>query len=57
EHVEKDTIELYFVETEYELANLFTKALLMERFEFLVHKLGMRCMTPDQLERLAKLSS
>ncbi|GJZ99918.1 retrovirus-related pol polyprotein from transposon TNT 1-94 [Tanacetum coccineum] len=33
------------------------KALPKERFEFLVHKIGMRCMTPIQLERLAKLSS
>ncbi|GJU49952.1 retrovirus-related pol polyprotein from transposon TNT 1-94 [Tanacetum coccineum] len=57
EHVEKGTIELYFVETEYQLADLFTKALPKERFEFLVHKIGMRCMTPTQLERLAKLSS
>ncbi|GJV82654.1 hypothetical protein Tco_1522552 [Tanacetum coccineum] len=57
EHVEKGTIELYFVGTKYQLADLFTKALLKERFEFLVHKIGMRCMTPTQLERLAKLSS
>ncbi|GJS00534.1 retrovirus-related pol polyprotein from transposon TNT 1-94 [Tanacetum coccineum] len=38
-----------------QLADLFTKALPKERFEFLVHKIGMRCMTPTQLERLAKL--
>ncbi|GJX06739.1 retrovirus-related pol polyprotein from transposon TNT 1-94 [Tanacetum coccineum] len=57
EHVEKGTIELYFVGTEYQLADLFTKALLKESFEFLVHKISMRCMTPTQLERLAKLSS
>ncbi|GKB41956.1 retrovirus-related pol polyprotein from transposon TNT 1-94 [Tanacetum coccineum] len=57
EHVEKCTIELYFVRTEYQLADLFTKVLPKERFEFLVHKIGMRCMTPTQLERLAKLSS
>ncbi|GJS20988.1 putative ribonuclease H-like domain-containing protein [Tanacetum coccineum] len=57
EHVEKGTIELYFVGTEYQLADLFTKSLPKERFEFLVHKIGMRCMTPIQLERLAKLSS
>ncbi|GKD50009.1 retrovirus-related pol polyprotein from transposon TNT 1-94, partial [Tanacetum coccineum] len=56
-HVEKCTIELYFVGTEYQLADLFTKALPKERFEFLVHKIGMRCMTLTQLERLAKLSS
>ncbi|GJU99786.1 retrovirus-related pol polyprotein from transposon TNT 1-94 [Tanacetum coccineum] len=41
EHVEKGTIELYFVGTEYQLADLFTKALPKERFEFLVHKIGM----------------
>ncbi|GJR03225.1 copia protein [Tanacetum coccineum] len=57
EHVEKGTIELYFVGTKYQLADLFTKSLPKERFEFLVHKIGMRCMTPLQLERLAKLSS
>ncbi|GKE07164.1 putative ribonuclease H-like domain-containing protein [Tanacetum coccineum] len=57
EHVEKCTIELYFVGTEYQLADLFTKSIPKERFEFLVHKIGMRCMTPTQLERLAKLSS
>ncbi|GJY33878.1 ribonuclease H-like domain-containing protein, partial [Tanacetum coccineum] len=39
QHVEKATIELYFVGTEYQLADLFTKALLKERFEFLVHKI------------------
>ncbi|GKB25496.1 hypothetical protein Tco_0864897 [Tanacetum coccineum] len=32
EHVEKCTIELYFVGTEYQLADLFTKALPRERF-------------------------
>ncbi|GJW57785.1 hypothetical protein Tco_1085047 [Tanacetum coccineum] len=57
EHVEKGTIELYFVETKYKLADLFTKALPKERFEYLVHMIGMRCMTPTKLERLAKLSS
>ncbi|GJR60602.1 hypothetical protein Tco_1502764 [Tanacetum coccineum] len=39
EHVEKGTIELYFVGTEYQLTDLFTKALTKERFEFLVHKI------------------
>ncbi|GKB71199.1 retrovirus-related pol polyprotein from transposon TNT 1-94, partial [Tanacetum coccineum] len=57
EHVEKGIIELYFVGTEYQLADLFTKGLPKERFEFLVHKIGMRCMTPTQLEHLAKLTS
>ncbi|GKD61953.1 hypothetical protein Tco_1299462 [Tanacetum coccineum] len=57
EHVEKGTIELYFVGTEYQFADLFTKSLPKERFEYLVHRIGMRCMTPTELERLAKLSS
>ncbi|GJY38569.1 hypothetical protein Tco_0424933, partial [Tanacetum coccineum] len=56
EHVEKGTVEIYFVGTEYQLADLFTKALLKERFEYLVHRIGMRCMTPTQLESLTKLS-
>ncbi|GJV58785.1 retrovirus-related pol polyprotein from transposon TNT 1-94 [Tanacetum coccineum] len=57
EHVEKGTIELYFVGTEYQFADLFTKSLPKERFEYLVHRIGIRCMTPTELERLAKLSS
>ncbi|GJW15656.1 retrovirus-related pol polyprotein from transposon TNT 1-94 [Tanacetum coccineum] len=56
-HVEKGTIELYFVGTKYQLADLFIKALPKERFEYLVHMIGMLCMTPTQLERLAKSSS
>nr|GEV28817.1 hypothetical protein [Tanacetum cinerariifolium] len=41
DHVEKGTIELYFVGTEYQLADLFTKSLHEARFKFLVDKLGM----------------
>ncbi|GJR29901.1 retrovirus-related pol polyprotein from transposon TNT 1-94, partial [Tanacetum coccineum] len=52
EHVEKGTVELNFVGTEYQLADLFTKALPKERFEYLVHRIDMRCMTPTQLEVL-----
>nr|GEX17257.1 retrovirus-related Pol polyprotein from transposon TNT 1-94 [Tanacetum cinerariifolium] len=40
-------------ETEYQLADLFTKALPEERFKYLVRRLGMRCLTPDELEILA----
>ncbi|GJX14134.1 hypothetical protein Tco_0205892 [Tanacetum coccineum] len=57
EHVKKGTIELYFVRTEYQLADLFTKALPKERFEYLVYRIDIRCMTPTQLKRLAKSSS
>nr|GEZ56878.1 retrovirus-related Pol polyprotein from transposon TNT 1-94 [Tanacetum cinerariifolium] len=41
DHVEKGIIELYFVGTEYQLADLFTKSLPEARFKFLVKKLGM----------------
>ncbi|GJT76265.1 hypothetical protein Tco_1042990 [Tanacetum coccineum] len=54
EHVEKGTIELFFVKTDYQLADHFTKALPMDRFNYLVHHLGMRNLSPQELERLAK---
>nr|GEV50203.1 Gag-Pol polyprotein [Tanacetum cinerariifolium] len=54
EHVEKGTIELYFVKTYYQLADLFTKALPADRFNYLVHRLGMRSLSPQELDRLAK---
>ncbi|GJV78795.1 hypothetical protein Tco_1514665 [Tanacetum coccineum] len=54
EHVEKGTIELYFVKTDYQLADLFTKALRVDRFNYLVCRLGMRSLSPHELERLAK---
>nr|GEV59527.1 integrase, catalytic region, zinc finger, CCHC-type, peptidase aspartic, catalytic [Tanacetum cinerariifolium] len=39
EHVEKGTIKLYFVKTDYQLADLFTRALPVDRFNYLVHRL------------------
>jgi hypothetical protein len=54
EHVEKGTIELYFVGTEYQLADLLTKALPPTRFADLVHQIGMRCLTPEDLEKFLK---
>ncbi|GJU21303.1 retrovirus-related pol polyprotein from transposon TNT 1-94 [Tanacetum coccineum] len=53
EQVEKGIVELFFVGTEYQLADLFTKALSEDRFKYLVRQLGMRCLTPDELEVLA----
>ncbi|GKF49772.1 hypothetical protein Tco_0143023, partial [Tanacetum coccineum] len=53
EHVENEVIELYFVNTEYQLAGIFTKALGRERIEFLINKLGMRSYTPETLKQLA----
>nr|GEY84371.1 hypothetical protein [Tanacetum cinerariifolium] len=41
DHVEKGTIDLYFVGTEYQLADLFTKSLPEAQFKFLFEKLGM----------------
>ena len=56
EHVEEGTVELFFVKTEYQLADLFTKALPKERFEDLVRRIGMRSLTPEELERLLESS-
>ncbi|GJY67442.1 hypothetical protein Tco_0469680 [Tanacetum coccineum] len=50
EQVENGVFELYFVRTEYQLADIFTKALGRERIEFLIDKLGMRCFTPETLK-------
>nr|GEV54445.1 hypothetical protein [Tanacetum cinerariifolium] len=55
EHVEKGTIELYFVKTDYQLADIFTKALPVDRFNYLVRRLGMHSLSPQELDRLAKL--
>nr|GEX93874.1 retrovirus-related Pol polyprotein from transposon TNT 1-94 [Tanacetum cinerariifolium]GEX93875.1 retrovirus-related Pol polyprotein from transposon TNT 1-94 [Tanacetum cinerariifolium] len=40
--------------TEYQLADMFTKALPEDRFKYLVRRIGMRCLTPAELEVLAK---
>ncbi|KAJ9557530.1 hypothetical protein OSB04_012144 [Centaurea solstitialis] len=62
DHVERGTIELYFVKTEYQLADLFTKPLDEKRFNFLISKLGgtfpphacfegEHCLSPPDLGR------
>nr|GEY79859.1 retrovirus-related Pol polyprotein from transposon TNT 1-94 [Tanacetum cinerariifolium] len=43
--------------TEYQLADMFTKALSEDRFKYLVRRIGMRCLTPAGLEVLAKESA
>ncbi|GKC93506.1 retrovirus-related pol polyprotein from transposon TNT 1-94 [Tanacetum coccineum] len=53
EQVENRVVELYFVNTEYQLADIFTKALGRERIEFLINKLRMRSFTPKTLKQLA----
>nr|GFA16143.1 hypothetical protein [Tanacetum cinerariifolium] len=56
EQVENGIVELYFVRTEYQLADIFTKPLPRERFNFLIDKLGMKSMSADMLKRLAEES-
>nr|GEW72117.1 copia protein [Tanacetum cinerariifolium] len=43
--------------TEYQLADMFTKALPKDRFKYLVRRIGMRCLTLAELEVLAKESA
>ncbi|GJU09919.1 retrovirus-related pol polyprotein from transposon TNT 1-94 [Tanacetum coccineum] len=52
EQVENRVVELYFVETNYQLADILTKALPREWFEFLLLRLGMKSLTPETLRRL-----
>nr|GEV78422.1 hypothetical protein [Tanacetum cinerariifolium] len=54
EQVERGIIELYFFKTEYQLDDMFTKALSQDRFKYLVRRFGMRCLTSAELEVLAK---
>ncbi|GJU83044.1 hypothetical protein Tco_1285409 [Tanacetum coccineum] len=54
EQVENGIVELYFVRTEYQLADIFTKPLPRERFNFLINKLGMKSMSLEMLKRLAE---
>nr|GEW66759.1 hypothetical protein [Tanacetum cinerariifolium] len=57
ERVENSIIELYFLITEYQLADMFTKALPEDRFKYLVRRIVMRCLTPAELEVLANKSA
>nr|GEW99904.1 retrovirus-related Pol polyprotein from transposon TNT 1-94 [Tanacetum cinerariifolium] len=51
--VKNGVVELYFVNTKYQLADIFTKALSRERIKFLINKLRMRSFTPETLKQLA----
>ncbi|GJW65850.1 retrovirus-related pol polyprotein from transposon TNT 1-94 [Tanacetum coccineum] len=53
EQVENGVVELYFVNTEYQPADIFTKALCRERIKFLINKLGMRSFMSETLKQLA----
>ncbi|GJZ15056.1 retrovirus-related pol polyprotein from transposon TNT 1-94 [Tanacetum coccineum] len=52
EHAENKKVELYFVWTEYQLADISTKTLPRERFNFLIEKLDMRSTSQETLKRL-----
>ncbi|GKD97475.1 retrovirus-related pol polyprotein from transposon TNT 1-94 [Tanacetum coccineum] len=43
--------------SKYQLADLFMKALSEDRFKYLVRRLGIRCLTPEELEVLANESA
>ncbi|GJZ76744.1 hypothetical protein Tco_0641416 [Tanacetum coccineum] len=53
EQVKNGVVKLYFVRMEYQLEDIFTKALCRERIEFLIDKMGMRSFTPETLKELA----
>nr|GEV37425.1 copia protein [Tanacetum cinerariifolium] len=58
EQVKIGVVELYFVRIEYQLADIFTKALPRERFEFILPRLGMKCMKLETLNHtMANLNS
>nr|GFC47441.1 copia protein [Tanacetum cinerariifolium] len=52
EQVEKGVVELYFVTTDYQLADTFTKALPRQRFEFILSHLEMKSMSSTTLKRI-----
>nr|GEV82992.1 retrovirus-related Pol polyprotein from transposon TNT 1-94 [Tanacetum cinerariifolium] len=54
EQVENGIVELYSVQTEYQLADIFTKPFPRERFNFLIEKLVMRSMSPETLKHLVE---
>nr|GEW06650.1 copia protein [Tanacetum cinerariifolium] len=54
EQVENGVVKLYFVRTQYQLVDIFTKALPRERFNFLKEKLGMKSISFKTLKRLAE---
>ncbi|GJY31602.1 copia protein [Tanacetum coccineum] len=54
EQVDNGIVELYFVRTEYQLADIYTKPLPRERFNFLIEKLGIRSMFLETLKRLVE---
>ncbi|GJT68350.1 retrovirus-related pol polyprotein from transposon TNT 1-94 [Tanacetum coccineum] len=54
EQAENVIVELYFVRTQYQLVDIFTKPLPRERFNFLIEKLGIRSMSSKTLKSLTE---
>ncbi|GKE24089.1 hypothetical protein Tco_1435601, partial [Tanacetum coccineum] len=54
EQVKNRVVEMYFVRTDYQLADIFTKALGRERLAFLIDKLVMKSMSTETLKCLAE---
>ncbi|GKB98625.1 hypothetical protein Tco_0984762 [Tanacetum coccineum] len=52
DQVENGVVELYFIITEYQLADIFTKPLARVQLDFLINKLGMRSMSLETLKKL-----
>ncbi|GJR48625.1 hypothetical protein Tco_1316728 [Tanacetum coccineum] len=52
EQVERRVVELYFVETKYQLEDIFTKSLPREHFETILPLLGVKQMSPKTLKEL-----
>ncbi|GJZ32066.1 hypothetical protein Tco_0577502 [Tanacetum coccineum] len=52
EQVERNVVSFIFVETKYQLADIFTKALPRERFTTLLPLLGVKQMSPETLKEL-----
>ncbi|GJX67736.1 integrase, catalytic region, zinc finger, CCHC-type containing protein [Tanacetum coccineum] len=52
EQVERKVVELYFMETKYQLADIFTKALPRECFTTLLPLLGVKQMSLETLKEL-----
>nr|GEX71568.1 hypothetical protein [Tanacetum cinerariifolium] len=50
----KSAIAISCNPTDYQLADPFTKALPADRFNYLVRRLGMRSLSPQELDRLTK---
>ncbi|GJS22015.1 hypothetical protein Tco_0450647 [Tanacetum coccineum] len=53
EQKENEVVELYFVGTEFQLADIFSKPLGREKLEFLMKKVGMQSMSLKTRKKLA----